>query len=117
MDTALILLVYTLIVLCIILAIAGVFLIKLINDLTKLATNLDESVTIIKNEIEPTAKELHATLKHINTITATADKQVDNIKNIINKALGLGSTMFGRVKTLSEGFKKGLSAGIKLFCK
>ena len=91
------------------------FLIKLIIDSIKLVQNLDETTTIIKNEVEPTLKELVKTLENLNSLTSGADKQLSKVRKLVSGFLGLGSVTFGGVKNIAGGFFKGFIEGIKFF--
>lgn len=99
----------------------GGFLIKLLIDLSKLTKNLDETTSIVKEEIEPTLDEFNKALKSINSIAQNADKQVDSISKLFENVLGAGALMFTRAKKLSGGVIKGLVQGlvtvIKMFIK
>ena len=91
------------------------FLLKLIIDSIKLVQNLDETTTIVKNEIEPTLKELGKTLENLNSLTKDADKQIIKARNILTSLLGFGSVALGGVKNITGGFFKGVIEGIKFF--
>lgn len=93
------------------------FLLKLIIDSMKLVKNLDETTTIIKEEIEPTLKELNRTLENLNSLTGEADKQLTNIRKILSSFIGLSSVTLGGVKNIAGGFFKGVIEGIKFFTK
>lgn len=99
----------------------GGFLIKLLIDLSKLTTNLDETTSIVKEEIEPTISEFNKALKSINSIAQNADKQVDSISKLFENILGASALMFTKAKNLSGGVIKGLVQGlvtvIKMFIK
>ncbi len=116
-STAIVIFTYVKAVLFIVLTIAGVFLIKLIIDLSKLVINLDEVATILKVELEPLVKELKETLCRLNSLASATDTQVDNVKKIFSKALGLSGLLFGKVRSVSGSFFKGIATGIKMFSK
>ncbi len=114
LEVSLIFLIFTTIILGVI---TTVFLVKFIMDLSRLTTNVDEVTTLVKQEIQPTLKELKETLNNINSIAKTADKQMDFVKKALSAAVGVGGLTFCGIKNLSGGFFKGLSAGLKLFRK
>ena len=91
------------------------FLTKLIIDSIKLVQNLDETTTIIKNEVEPTLKELVKTLENLNSLTDGADKKIFQTRKVLSSFLGLSSMAFGGIKNLAGGFFKGFVEGMKLF--
>ena len=107
----------TLIIFVIILSIAGIFLIKLLIDLSKLVLNIDEATTIVKHELEPTLTELKETLQKLNSIAGTTSNQVENLKNIIGKVVSIPLMFVNRFRSISGGFVKGLSAGFNIFGK
>lgn len=114
LQVSIMFLIFTTIVLGIIVT---VFFIRLLMDMSKLTTNLDETTTIVKKEIEPTLKEIKEALNNINSIAKTADKQVDLIKKVLSSLVGVSGLAFCGIKNVSGGFLKGLSAGMKLFRK
>lgn len=105
----------------IIILVVGGFLVKLLFDLSKLTTNIDNTTTIIKSEIEPTIKEFNNALKSINSIAQNADKHVNSLSKFLEDILGAGTLALTRAKKMSGGIIKGLTQGlvtvIKLFFK
>ena len=93
------------------------FLIKLIIDSIKLVQNLDETTTIVKNEIEPTLKELNKTLENLNSLTDGTSNRINQIRKILAGLLGVGSFALGGAKNITGGFFKGVMEGIKFFTK
>ena len=93
------------------------FLIKLIIDSIKLVQNLDETTTIVKNEIEPTIKELKKTLENLNSLTEGTNNQINQVRKILAGLLGVGSFALGGMKNITGGFFKGVMEGIKFFTK
>lgn len=92
--------------------IVGGFLIKLLADLSKLTTNLNETTSIVKSELEPTLHEINNALKSINSIAQNADKQVDSLSKLFENILDASALTFNRAKKLSGGLIKGLVQGI-----
>lgn len=114
LEVSIIFLIFTTIILGVIVT---VFLIKLLMDLSKLTTNLDEVTTLVKQEVEPTLKEIKEALNNINSIAKSADQQVDVIKKLFTGVLGASGIAFCGLKNISGGFFKGITAGLKLFRK
>ena len=110
----LVLLIYTT---TIILIIVTVFLVKLLVDLTSLAKSMQGLAGSVKHELEPTIKELKRALININSVTSSADFQVNNINNSLNKGLDIISTstkgIFGRARILTSSLKNGISAALQ----
>ena len=101
--------------------VVGGFLIKLLIDLSKLSKNLNNSATLITNDIRPVIKEIDQTVKGINSITQNANQKVDSISKIIEDMIGAGSNMIVKAKSFSGNFVKVLTQSIvvvaKLFMK
>lgn len=114
MELGLIFLIFTTVIMLIL---VGAFLIKLLIDLSKLTCNIDETTTIVKQEIEPTLKELKETVQGLNSLAHSADKQIDALKKVLSSLLGIGGAAFCGLKSFSGLFLKGLLAGMKLFKK
>ena len=97
------------------------FLIKLLVDLSKLTRNIDETTSIVKEEIEPTLEEFNKALKSINSIAQNADKQVDSLSKIFENIFGASTLAFAKAKKLSGGLLKGVVQGlvtvVKMFIK
>ena len=93
------------------------FLIKLIIDSIKLVQNLNETTTIVKNEVEPTLKELNKTLENLNSLTNGTSNQIARMRKILAGLLGVGSFALGGMKNITGGFFKGVMEGIKFFTK
>ena len=93
------------------------FLIKLIIDSIKLVKNLDETATIVKNEIEPTLKELNKTLENLNSLTDGTNSQINQLRKTLAGILGVGSFALGGMRNITGGFFKGVLEGIKFFIK
>ena len=93
------------------------FLLKLIIDSIKFVQNLDETTTIVKNEVEPTLKELVKTLENLNSLSGNADKQLTKARKVLSGFLGFSSVAFGGFKNVAGGFLKGFVEGVKIFTK
>ena len=101
----------------VLLIITAVFVIKLLVEVSKLTSNITDITTILKNDLEPTVKELQITLKSVNSIVKQADKNVSDISGIATKVLGAGAVAFNGLKNITGSFWKGVTAGFKLFKK
>ncbi len=94
-----------------------VYLIILAISAKKLVDNSNEIASSIKQEIEPTLKELKQAAKSINSIAANADTQLQNTKAGIASLLGATSCLSDKLKSFSKGILKGISFGLGLFRK
>jgi predicted PurR-regulated permease PerM len=98
----------------IILLVVGVFLVKLLIDLSTLTKNLNQTSIIVNTELKPTLKELNQTLSSINEIVKNTDKGVGDFKSAIGKFLDKTKIVSG---TLFGGLFKGFSTAYNLFKK
>ncbi len=114
LEVSLMFLIFTTIILGVLIS---VFIIRLLIDLSRLTVNIDETTTVVKQEIEPTLKELKETLNNLNSIAKSADKQVDVIKKVFSGLVGASGLAFCGLKNISGGFLKGLFAGLKILRK
>lgn len=105
----------------IIIVVLGGFLVKLLIDLSKLTKNVDETTTIVKNELTPTFEEFNKALKSLSSIAQNADKQVDSLSNLLQSVLGASTMFFSKAKKFSGGVVKtavkGFVTVLKLFLK
>ena len=102
-------------VICLI--ILTIFICKLLVSLTKLTDNANTIAYSVKQEIEPTLKELKEAAKSINSIANNADAKFQNTKASIGSLIGLTAGLGGKLKTFSQGILKGISFGLGLFKK
>ncbi len=105
----------------IMLVVVGGFLIKLIVDLSKLAQNVDETTTVVRNELRPTMRELNESLHTLNDFMKSTDKGIDKMKDAMEGAFGFGTETLSKLKIVSGSLAKGLFKGfttvMKMFSK
>lgn len=101
------------------LIVTGIFLAKLLFDLSRLTVSLKKSSDIIKTELDPIMKNISETTTTVNRLVQSTDKKVGKITEVYDKvseatinAVTKISTVSGTV--LKEVFK-GLYAGVKRF--
>ena len=98
----------------VIVIVVGVFLVKLLYDLSKKKKNVNETSLLLNKELRPTLYELKETLEAVNSIIHSTDKSVDSLRNAVEN-------VFGKTKMLSEslfsGIMKGFVTVVKLFSK
>ena len=101
--------------------IIGGFLIKLIIDLSKLAQNIDETTTVVRNELRPTLRELNESLHTVNDLMKSTDKGLDKMRDAMVDVFGFSSATLSKLKFLSgsltKGLFKGFSTVMKMFSK
>lgn len=108
-------LIYTSIVLIII---TGVFLIKILIDLSGLVKTVQDFVQATQTELEPTIREIKATLVNINQISSSVSNQISDINSKLKKGAKtvLDATAFisSRTKDFSKIARKALKEGFYL---
>jgi len=118
LNNSLIFLIYTT---SIVLILVSVFLIKLLIDLSRFTKNMNTTLDVVKNELEPTLMELKASLKSINSFVKSADEKVDTFKKAITDSFGLGIAAVTKLinvsGTIITGAVKGFLTAYKLFSK
>ncbi len=118
LNNSLIFLIY---ITSIVLILVSVFLIKLLIDLSRFTKNMNTTLDVVKNELEPTLMELKASLKSINSFVKSADEKVDTFKKAITDSFGLGIAAVTKLKNVSgtiiTGAVKGFLTAYKLFSK
>lgn len=96
----------------------GGMLIKVLFDLSKLATNVDETATIIKTELVPTLKNINKSVEIVSGIIIKADEGVNKVKEAIkNSPLRILTKLSAVTGTISKGFFSGISTAFKYFAK
>lgn len=108
-------LIYTSVVLIII---TGVFLIKLLIDLSGLVNSLQNFVKATQEELEPTIKEIKTTLVSINQLSLNVSSQLNNMNIGIKKGakafLGAGAIIGSQAKEVGKYIGKNLLSGFYL---
>ena len=88
----------------VIVIVVGVFLVKLLYDLSTLTKNVNETSVLLNKELRPTLYELKETLEAVNSIIQSTDKGVDSLKTAVEN-------VFGKTKMLSESLFNGIMKG------
>ena len=118
LNNGLIFLIYTT---GIVLILVSVFLIKLLIDLSRFTKNMNSTLDVVKNELEPTLLELKASLKSINAFVKSTDERIDTFKKAVTGTFGLGISAVTKVKNMSgaiiTGAIRGFLTAYKLFSK
>ena len=74
--------------------VVGGFLIKLIIDMSKLARNVDETTTVVRNELRPTLREVNESLHTLNDFMKSTDKGIDKMRDAMENVFGISSATF-----------------------
>ena len=67
------------------LIIVGVFVVKLLFDLSRLTVSLNKSADIVKTELEPIMKNVGETVTTVNKFVQTTDKKVGKVSEVYDK--------------------------------
>lgn len=101
--------------------VVGGFLIKLIVDMSSLARNVDETTSVVRNELRPTLREVNESLHTLNEFMKSTDKGIDRMRDAMEGALGASQATFSKLRFLSGSLAKGLYKGfatvVKMFQK
>lgn len=103
------------------LLVVGVFIVKVLFDLSKLVKSINKNVDIVQSELEPIVKNISETTGTINEIVQSTGGKISKLSNIYDKAtdaivntVSKASAMSGTV--LRYGFKA-LCSSFKYFVK
>ena len=98
----------------IIIILVGIMLIKVLFDLSKLTTNLNETTEIVKTELEPTLKNISKSVEIVSGIIIKTDAGVNKIKKFIaNSPLKILTKLSTFGGSVVKGFFSGLFAALK----
>jgi len=102
----------------IIILLVGIMLTKVLFDVSKLTKNVDETVTIVKTELEPTLKNVNKSVEIVSGIIVKTDENMKKVKVFLSKTpLKLLGNLSRLTSKASKGFWSGLSAALKMFSK
>lgn len=102
----------------IIVLVAGGMLAKVFYDLSKLTRNVDETVTIVKTELEPTLKNVNKSVEIVSGVIIKTDESLKKVKGFFSKTpLKLLGSLSKLSAKASRGFWSGLTAALKMFQK
>jgi len=111
-------LIYTSIILLII---TGIFLIKLLIDLSELVKSMQNFLKATQEELEPAIKEMKNTLVNINQISSNVTNQVNNMNIGIKKGtqivLETSAIIAARAKDVGKIIGKNLLSGFYLLMR
>lgn len=102
----------------VIVLLVGVMLFKVLFDISRLTSNINDTANIVKEELVPTMKNVNKSVEIISGVIIKTDEGVNKVKEFISnsplKILAKLSTVTG---TVAKGFFGGLCAGLKAFNK
>ena len=114
LQTALMFLSYTCVILFTVLA---VFIIMLLKDLMELIKSYKTLADTIQKEIYPTLEEIKKALEGINGLASGVDKHLSAVKSSFTTAYDIAFNAASKFKGASLALLGGLLAGIKFFLK
>ncbi len=88
----------------IIVLVVGIYLAKLLYDISKLAQNINQTTTIVNGELKPTLDELNKAIKSFNSIVQNTGEGMGNVKLGLENVLAKTKLLSGN---LVSGFLKG----------
>ena len=98
--------------------IIGGMLVRVLFDLSKLTVTINETAVIIKNELEPTLKNISKSVEIVSGIIIKTDESINKIKDFIKKSpLNIFARLTSATGSLAKGFFSGLGSAFKMFCK
>lgn len=96
----------------------GVFLAKLLFDLSRLTLSIKKSTDIVHTELSPIMKNLNETSNTINTFVQATNKKVGKITEAYDKASEIVSNTVSKAAEVSgivlKELGKGLLSGFKM---
>ncbi len=100
------------------LIVIGVFLAKLLFDLSRLTVSIKKSADIVHTELNPIMQNLNATAKTVNDIVQSTNQKVGKVTEAYDKASKVVVATVSKVAEVSgvalKEVAKGLFAGFKM---
>ena len=103
------------------LIIVGIFVVKLLYDLSKLTRSINKSADIIQEELDPIMKNVGEAASTVNSIVQTTNTKVGKVTEAYNKASKVVVDALSKASAVSgvvlKEVGKGLFAGLKMMIK
>lgn len=103
------------------LIVIGIFVAKVLFDLSKLVNSINKNVEIVQSELKPIVKNISETTTTINDIVQTTNSKISKLSNVYDKATDVVINVVTKVSAMSgTALKyafKGLCSSIKYFAK
>ena len=98
----------------IMITVVGIFVIKVLFDLSRLTSTITKTAEIVKNELEPTLKNVNETVEIVSSRVKEANNAVTQVETKVKEVAKQGgkliSTIGGGLFAVSKLAFKGLSA-------
>ena len=95
----------------------GIFVIKVLFDLSRLTNTMNDTANIVKTELEPTLKNVSETVEIVSTRVKEANNIVTNVEGKVKEAARQGKKFLyavgGGIFAVSKMAFNGISAYIK----
>ena len=95
----------------------GVFLVRLLIELSGLVGSAKTVVDTVQRELEPTLEEFGAALKSLNSILNFVNEKVARFKKGCNSAANITKNIRSKMGGLFSGLVRGFFAGFRSFRK
>lgn len=101
----------------VLLVILSVFLGKFLFDLAKLTRTINETTTVIKDELTPTLKNVNQSVETVNRIIKETDEQLNKFRKLSDKVTEIGVSALSKTFDITKYISKGIASGFGLFLK
>ena len=99
------------------LIVIGVFVVKVLIDLSKLFTNVNKSVTIVQSELEPIVSNISETTETVNKLVQTVGGRINKLSEMYDRATDAVINTVSKSGTLLKYVFKGICSSFKFFTK
>lgn len=99
------------------LIIVGVFLVKVLFDLSKLLEEMNQTATLVKTSAKPILSDITESVGIINKFVKRTETNVNRFKDISGRVSRIGLGMLSKTTTLSKILFKGAFSVVKSLLK
>ena len=101
----------------VILIILSGFVAKLLWDIARLTRTVNETTSVIKEELTPTLKNINQSVSTVNKLIKETDEQLDKFRNLSDKISEIGVSTLAKALDLTKYLSKGIKSGLGLMLK
>lgn len=95
----------------------GIFVVKVLFDLSKLLTTMNKTADLVKGSAEPILSDITESVGIINKLVKRTENNVNKFRTISGKASKIILTMLSKTSTLSGVVFKGVFSLVKSLLK
>lgn len=95
----------------------GIFVVKVLFDLSKLLTTVNKTADLVKSSAEPILSDITESVGIINKLVKRTENNVNRFKNISGKMSKIVLSMLSKTSTLSGVVFKGVFSLVKSLLK